>query len=89
MNYIFEYWAAVNIIGFVMFGYDKFLAKARQRRLPEATLMTISFIGGAVGCWLGMMFFRHKTRKLKFSFGLPVIIVLHAAIFVLYIIYVK
>ena len=44
-------------------------------------LLIIAFIGGSIGSWLGMYLFRHKTKKIKFKFGLPVIAVLHMALF--------
>lgn len=87
MNYFLEYLAIINVVGFVMFGYDKFLAKARQRRIPESTLMTVAAMGGSVGCYASMMLFRHKTRHFKFKIGIPFIIILQVTLYVLYKIY--
>lgn len=89
MNYFFEYLGVVNIVGFVLFGYDKFLAKARQRRIPEATLFLAAWLGGAAGCWVGMTLFRHKTRRFKFRFGIPLVLVLQIALYVLWRLYLK
>ncbi|WP_312642573.1 DUF1294 domain-containing protein [Hydrogenoanaerobacterium sp.] len=87
MNYFLEYLAISNVVGFVLFGYDKFLAKARQRRIPESTLMIVAAIGGSVGCYVSMMLFHHKTRRFKFKFGIPALFILQVALYVLYKIY--
>lgn len=89
MNYFLEYLGIINIIGFVLFGFDKFSAKARQRRVPESTLTAIAVAGGSVGCWFGMMLFRHKTRKWRFKLGIPLIILLQAGLYVLYKLYLQ
>ena len=72
---LFNYLAALNIICFVVFAYDKFLAKVHWRRIPEATLLTLAALGGAAGGWLAMGLVRHKTRKLKFRLGVPALLV--------------
>lgn len=87
MNYVLEYLGIINIVGFVLFGFDKFSAKAHQRRVPESTLMMVCVIGGAVGSWIGMMLFRHKTRRFKFRWGIPLIFLLQVGLYVLYRIY--
>ena len=54
---------ALNIIAFVLIGYDKKLAQNNKRRISEQTLLTFVSIGGTIGSGLGMIFFRHKTAK--------------------------
>ena len=44
-------------------GYDKHLAKAQKRRIPEQTLLVCVFLGGIIGSGLAMLTFRHKTAK--------------------------
>ena len=69
------YLAAVNIIGFALFGIDKRRAVRHAWRIPERTLFFIAIIGGSIGCILGMQVFRHKTKHIKFVIGMPVILV--------------
>lgn len=57
---------AVNALAFLLFGYDKSLARRDQRRIPEAHLLLLMACGGLVGGWLAMSVFRHKTRKVSF-----------------------
>lgn len=40
-------------------------------RIPEETLLCIAFIFGAVGSYIGMKVFHHKTRKWKFKLVVP------------------
>lgn len=75
-TYIVVYVLAINIFAFLAFGYDKFCAKAGQRRIPEATLFFLSLIGGSPGAITGMYCFHHKTRKSYFVYGLPTILIL-------------
>ena len=61
---IFISWLiGASITQFGMYGYDKGQASSGSKRVPELNLHLFSIIGGAVGGLLGMLFFRHKTRK--------------------------
>ena len=44
------------------------------------TLLGCSFVGGALGGLMGMYLFRHKTRKDYFTLGLPLMLVMQAAV---------
>ena len=79
--FIIGYLAIINIIGFLIMGLDKLKAKKRAFRIPEATLFLIAIMGGSVGSLLGMYIFRHKIRHLKFTIGMPVILVLQVILF--------
>ena len=71
---ILIYLELVNLAAFALYGIDKRRAKRGKWRVPEATLLLIAVIGGSVGALAGMYLFRHKTRKPKFSVGVPVIL---------------
>lgn len=71
---------AINIIAFFMYGLDKSKAKRGAWRIPEATLLGIAFFGGALGAFLGMKVFRHKTKHVQFFIGVPVMLVLQIAL---------
>ena len=64
----------INVAAFAMFGIDKWKAKHRKYRIPEAWLMLSAVLGGSVGAVCGMDFFRHKTLHKKFKLGLPLIL---------------
>lgn len=79
---IIIYISAINIIGFAIMGIDKFLAKKKAYRIPEATLFTFALFGGSLGTTLAMFLFRHKTRHWYFLYGMPVILLVQVAIIV-------
>jgi len=72
---LLSYLAAINLIGFALMGIDKYKAKKRAFRIPEATLFIVAIIGGSIGSIIGMYAFRHKTRHFSFAFGMPFILV--------------
>lgn len=80
---IFIYLEAVSLAAFAMMGIDKRLARKKRRRIPEAALILSAVLGGGIGALAGMYLFRHKTRKKKFTVGIPVIIAMQAAFFLL------
>lgn len=57
---------AVNLIAFVLIGYDKKLAQNNKRRISEKTLLLWVAAGGTVGSSLAMSIFRHKTAKTSY-----------------------
>lgn len=65
---------AINIIAFISMGYDKKRAEKHKWRVSEGRLFFLALIFGAFGIWLGMYFFRHKTKHMKFVFGIPLIL---------------
>ena len=77
---LYIYLAAANIVSFVMFGIDKSRAKRRAWRISEAALLISAAVGGSVGAIAGMIVFRHKTKHLKFLIGLPLILIIHLAL---------
>lgn len=76
-----SYLATVGMATFLLMGLDKRLARLRLWRIPEKTLFLFAMIGGAPGGWLGMLFFRHKTRRPKFRIGFPLLSLLWAGIY--------
>lgn len=75
MGWLGAYWIVINIITFCVYGIDKWQAKHRYRRISEKTLLGLAFLGGALGAFVGMRAFRHKTQKTKFSIGVPLLLV--------------
>nr|WP_199002705.1 DUF1294 domain-containing protein [Flavobacterium sp. ASV13] len=80
MEVLLLYFLFVNIIVFILAGYDKYQARKNKQRIPENTLFFLEAVGGTIGLLLAMLFFRHKTGKssfiVKFSFILFLQIVL-------------
>ena len=77
MKPIIYYLIIFNALGMLFMLVDKLKAKENAWRIPEATLLTIAALGGSIGCLLGMYVFRHKTQHIKFTVGLPLLLMLH------------
>lgn len=75
------YYIIINIISFILFGLDKFLAIKHKNRISENTLILISFLGGSIGSLLGMKLFRHKTKKPKFYILIPLFIIINILLY--------
>lgn len=77
MNEALMYFCIViNIITFLVFGYDKRQAKNNKRRVSEFHLLLLTAIGGTIGGLLGMNFFKHKTNKFSFILSFYTIMIL-------------
>ena len=82
MDLFLIYLILINAVGFLLMLSDKYKAIKKQWRIPERVLLTVAFLGGSLGSILGMQLFRHKTRHLKFSLGLPAIFALQAILII-------
>ena len=70
----------INATTFAVYGADKSRAKKGRWRIPEKTLLLLPLLGGSVGGLLGMAVFHHKTRHWYFRLGLPLMLLLQAAL---------
>ncbi len=73
---IIVYFIVINLIGFFVMWLDKRKAIKGSWRIPEKTLFLITALGGGIGTIAGMYTFRHKTKKLGFVIGFPLITIL-------------
>ncbi|MBX2814103.1 MAG: DUF1294 domain-containing protein [Myxococcales bacterium] len=94
--WLLSYCIAVNVVSWMLCSYDKFIAgkdytwppalwkKATRRqpwwRVPELVLLGSALMGGSLGLWLGMMWMRHKTKKLSFKAWFVGIVILQLLI---------
>lgn len=86
MELLMIYLLAVNAAGFLIMLSDKRRAKKNSWRIPESALFLTAIIGGSFGCYIGMYTFRHKTKHLQFTVGIPAVMIAQCAlgIYVLY-----
>lgn len=70
------YLLAINVITLIVYGVDKFKAIKNMWRIPELTLLGLAAAGGAIGAWLGMKMWHHKTQHRKFTILVPLFLVL-------------
>ena len=60
------FFGVMSLAALTAYGMDKAKARARRWRIPEPVLLLLGFLGGAAGAILGMLIFRHKTRRWYF-----------------------
>jgi uncharacterized membrane protein YsdA (DUF1294 family) len=78
MKLFLLYLLSINVVSFLLFGYDKFLAIKNKRRIPEKELFTVSTIGGAFGGLFAILVFNHKLSKAVFMWRFMFIFLLNS-----------
>ena len=84
MDPLLSWVAAISIVAFLVYGYDKALSKTKRTRVPESVLLALVFIGGTLGAVAGMAVFRHKTSKGSFQLKLLIVVAVQVALIALY-----
>ena len=71
----------INLWAFLIMARDKRKSIVRDgsRRIPEGRMFFMATFFGSVGVLLGMLLFRHKTKKWYFKLGIPVLILQNIA----------
>lgn len=75
--YFILYILIINLVGFLAMYIDKNKAKQGKYRISEKSLFVISLLLGGIGVYIGMYKFRHKTKHLSFTVGIPVCIIIN------------
>ncbi len=63
-----------NVLSLVIFGLDKIRSMKGAWRISESKLLFVAFFG-PFGAYAGMVFFKHKIRKVKF-FLVPIFLLI-------------
>ena len=79
---LFAYLAVISLISMIVCVYDKVISKRGdvKLRIPEKSLFLWSALGGSLVMFITMQIIRHKTKHPSFMIGIPVIMVLQAAL---------
>lgn len=80
------YVVLMNIIAFGAMYWDKKRAIKGKWRIKENTLLFLVLLGGGIGAIAGMYTFRHKTKKMAFVIGFPLILICQIILITLFII---
>ncbi|MCR5712326.1 MAG: DUF1294 domain-containing protein [Prevotella sp.] len=75
-NALLYYLIVINVVTFLVYGFDKWKAKQGSWRISEATLLILAVIGGSIGALLGMKIWHHKTMHKMFKYGVPGILII-------------
>jgi len=83
------YLIIINIVTFLAMWIDKRKARKGKWRISESALFILAILGGSIGEIIGMYTFRHKTKKHRFTIGLPVILIIEILIAIIYSIWIS
>ena len=83
-EFITLYLIIINILAIAICIFDKLSAINGGKRISEKSLMLISVFGGSVFMYFTMKIIRHKTKHNKFMIGLPLVILLQAALLIIF-----
>jgi uncharacterized membrane protein YsdA (DUF1294 family) len=75
--------AAINLVAFILVGIDKKRSVENSERIREVYLFFIAIFFASLGVFLGMLFFRNKTRKIYFLLGIGLLIIEQALLLTL------
>lgn len=84
-KWVWVYMIIVNLLTFAVYAVDKLNAIEHRGRIRIVTLLGLAFIGGTIGALLAMYILRHKTQKDYFTWGVPLIMIMH--VFVIYFVF--
>lgn len=73
----------INVITFVLYWHDKQCARKGNWRVAEITLLSFSFFGGALGAYIAMHGFRHKTQHKKFQICVPLFLTIQIILLII------
>jgi predicted MPP superfamily phosphohydrolase len=74
------YLCAISLLAVILTVHDKNAAKKDARRVKERTLLAAAVLGGSAAMLAAMLIVRHKTRRVRFMVGIPLIIAAQVAI---------
>lgn len=74
MTKLWLYLILINATAWLLMLIDKRKAQRHRFRIPEAILLGLGLLGGSFGAITAMVMFHHKTRKPRFSIGLPLML---------------
>ncbi|MCR8656381.1 DUF1294 domain-containing protein [Paenibacillus endoradicis] len=83
LYWIVGYILFLNVYLYWIMGKDKESARRNTARIPERHIFLFSALGGAVGTYMAMYHFRHKTKHRSFKIGIPVMIIIHIILAIL------
>jgi uncharacterized membrane protein YsdA (DUF1294 family) len=84
LDLVLAWLIAVTAVTFLAYGYDKAVAGTRRTRVPERVLLALTLAGGTLGALVAMPAFHHKTIKQEFRVRFWTVVVIQAALILVY-----
>ncbi len=71
---------AINLVAFILVGLDKKRSVYNEERIREVYYFFLAVFFASLGVFVGMFYFRHKTGKIYFPFGIGLLMLEQAAL---------
>lgn len=75
------YLIIINLISFILMGYDKYLSINNNYRISEKIFFLLTLMGSFIGIFLAIFLFRHKNKKLSFKLIIMIMFLLNIILF--------
>ncbi|GJL82670.1 MAG: DNA-binding protein [marine bacterium B5-7] len=79
-TFLVAWYVLMSIVTFVIYALDKWAARTRRWRTPEATLHLLAIMGGWPGAYVAQELLRHKSSKQPFQTIFWISVVVNMAI---------
>ena len=89
LDVVLAWLAAISLVAFLTYGYDKLIAGSGSTRVPERVLLALAFASGTLGALAGMWLFRHKTAKASFRLKFCLVVAAQVVALVVYFAWIK
>ena len=76
MKITLVYLTVISFFSIIITAFDKIPAHKGGRRISEQALLCTAALGGSFAMLITMILIRHKTKKIKFMAGIPLIIII-------------
>ncbi len=77
LKIITTYIIIINVITYIVYAYDKHQAREHKWRVRESTLLLLPLFMGSIGALTAMYTLRHKTKHIKFTLGVPLLLIVN------------
>lgn len=77
---LITYFAAINLVTFVLAVLDRVARRYRWFRLPEKPLLALAWAGGSPAAKLAQILFRHKHMVIGYTTSLHLIVLFQATL---------
>lgn len=69
------YLVVLNLLCFVLMALDRVRTREHVFRTPQSVFLVLSLMGGSIGNFLGLLFFRLRARSLTLNFLLGIVLI--------------
>ena len=80
MRWLLPFIAALSLLTFALYCFDKRAAIRSTRRTPEISLHVLAILGGWPGALLAQRIFRHKTGKTGFQLMFLITVIVNVSV---------